>query len=189
MTQAVAQKVVMFAIAACGTDEHSSSFHDLAVRGELFARAIEDIDGFEIVDMLPPNNSTRQFYDTHAPDLNIVGKVRAKAWRDPNAPSIDLAPGETLADIKGLEFDFFLEENLLQYCYPGMKVATRVWELNCGVFFFDEIMNAYCTFYTPLLNDLMMGWKVPRDLTKKSNRETDAQGEGVGPEEDFSDSE
>ena len=166
MTTSVAQKVVMFALAATGTDELSASFSDLAMRGKLTAHAIQDIDGFEIVDIIMPNDGVRGFYETYAPDLNVVGKVRAKAWRDPNAPPVDLAPGETLPNIQGLEFEFFVEEKLLQYCYLGMKVVTTVWELNCGAFFFDEIMNAYCSFYTPSLNDLMLGWKVPRDLAK-----------------------
>lgn len=168
MTPSVAQKVVMFALAASGTDEQSAVFSDLAMRGELSAHAIQDIDGFEIVDIILPHDGTRSFYETYAPDLNVVGKVRAKAWRDTNAPPVELAPGETLPNIHGLEFDFFFEERLLQYCYLGMKVVTTVWELNCGVFFFDEILNAYCSFYTPSLNDLMLGWKAPCDLTKKT---------------------
>ncbi|EEA28444.1 conserved hypothetical protein [Talaromyces marneffei ATCC 18224] len=171
MAPSVAQKVVMFALAANGTDEQSTSFSNLAMKGELSAHAIQDIDGFEIVDILMPDDGIRRFYETYAPDLNVVGKVRAKAWRDPNGPPIDLAPGEALPNIHGMEFEFFVEERLLQYCYLGMKFVTTVWELNCGVFFFDEILNAYCSFYTPSLNDLMLGWKAPRDLTKKGKQE------------------
>lgn len=186
MTPSVAQKVVMFALAASGTDEQSATFSDLAMRGELSAHAIQDIDGFEIVDILMPQDGIRGFYETYAPDLNVVGKVRAKAWRDPNSPQVDLAPGETLPNIHGLEFEFFIEENLLQYCYLGMKAVATVWKLNCGLFFFDEILNAYCSFYTPSLNDLMIGWKAPRDLTKKTD-----QGRESSPEnettEDFLD--
>ena len=40
MTPSVAQKVVMFALAASGTDEQSAAFNDLAMRGELSAHAI-----------------------------------------------------------------------------------------------------------------------------------------------------
>lgn len=171
MTPAVAQKVVMFSLAASGTDEQSASFSDSAMRGELSAHAIQDIDGFEIVDILRPHDGIRGFYETYARDLNVVGKVRAKAWRDPNARPIDLAPGETLPNIDGLEFEFFVEDDLLDYCYLGMKVVTTVWKLNCGLFFFDELMNAYCSFHTPSLNDLMLGWKAPRDLTKMTNQD------------------
>ncbi|EED23042.1 conserved hypothetical protein [Talaromyces stipitatus ATCC 10500] len=176
MTPTVAQKIVMFALAASGTDEQSSSFSDLAMRGELSADGIQDIDGFEVVDILLPHEGIRDFYNTHAPDLNFVGKVRAKAWRDPNMAPIDLAPGETLEDIRGMEFEFFLEEHLLQHCHRGMKVATCVYKLNCGVFFFDEIFSAYCSFFTPCLNDLMMGWRTPRDRTKKIDKDEEVDG-------------
>lgn len=189
MTPSAAQKVVMFALAASGTDEQSASFNDLAMRGELSAHAIEDIDGFEIVDILMPHDGIRGFYETYAPDLNVVGKVRAKAWRDPNSLPIDLAPGETLPNIHGLEFEFFVEEQLLQYCYLGMKVRTKVWELNCGVFFYDELLNVYCSFYTPSLNDLMIGWKAPRDLTKKTNQDAESSQEIATAEDTFSDDE
>ncbi|RAO69816.1 uncharacterized protein BHQ10_005828 [Talaromyces amestolkiae] len=183
MTPSVAQKVVMFALAASGTDEQSAAFSDLAMRGELSAHAIQDIDGFEIVDILMPHDGIRGFYETYAPDLNVVGKVRVKAWRNPNVSQIDLAPGETLPNIHGLEFEFFIEETLLQYCYLGMKVVTTVWELNCEVFFFDEILNAYCSFYTQSLNDLMIGWKAPRDLTKKANQEGESSPENETTED------
>lgn len=46
-----------------------------------------------------------------------------------------------------------------------MKMLTAVWELNCGLHFFDEIMLAYASFHTMIGNDLVLEFKRPKDLT------------------------
>lgn len=186
MNKAIARKVVMFALASSASDEQATRFTELLNRDELSAHPIEDIDGFEIVDILIPNDGVREFYEEHAPDLNPIGKLRAKAWRDPNGPRIDLAPNETLPSINDWEFEFFVEDTFLQYCYAGMKIVTKVWELSCGVFFFDEILNTYCSFYTAILNDLMLGWKDPFEITKGTEQDEEKESEedtttGRGP--------
>ncbi|OKL56289.1 hypothetical protein UA08_08575 [Talaromyces atroroseus] len=180
MTADIAKKVVLFALACSGSDEQASRYVELSNAGQLSANPIRDIDGFEVIDILLPNAGVREFYNREAPDLNPVGKVRGKAWRNPSEPAIDLAPGETLPNIDKLEFEFFVEERLLQYIYLGMKIVTTVWELNCGIFFYDEIMTAYCSFYTTLLNDLMLGWKNPREL--KRVKDDQGRDESVGEE-------
>jgi Argonaute siRNA chaperone (ARC) complex subunit Arb1 len=178
MTADVAHKVVLFALACSGSDEQAGRYVELSNSGSLRANPIRDIDGFEVVDIVLPNAGVREFYSSEAPDLNPVGKVRGKAWRNPSEGVVDLAPGETLPDIEKLEFEFFVEEDLLQYFYLGMKIVTTVWELNCGIFYYDEILTAYCSFYTTLLNDLMLGWKSPREL--KGERGDEGKEEATG---------
>ena len=169
MTNDTARKVVKFALAGAGSDEQAVWFRDLANQNTLRATRIEDIDGFEVTAVLPPDEATKEFYRIHAPDLHPVGKVTAKAYCDPGKPSIDLTPEEK-SELEGgkqlsaSKFEFFLEESLLQHCYPGMKVITSVWELNCGMYYFDEVFTAYCSIYTVLANDLLLGWKKPRSL-------------------------
>lgn len=169
MTNDIARKVVKFALAGAGSNEQATRFRDLANQNALTATHIEDIDGFEITAILPPDEETKEFYHIHAPDLQPVGKVIANAYRDPGKPPIDLTPEEKSEWENGKlvapsKFEFFLEESLIQHCYPGMKVITSVWELNCGMHYFDEVMTAYCSIYTVLANDLMLGWKKPRSL-------------------------
>lgn len=178
MTPEVASKVIMFAIACSGSDEQATRFIELSNAGNLSAQPIRDIEGFEVVDIVLPNSGVHKFYSAEGgTDLNPIGKVRGKAWRNPSEPAIDLAPGETLPDIEQFpEFEFFVEESLLQHFYQGMKIVTTVWELGCGVFYYDEIMNAYCEFYTTLLNDLMLEWKDPRALTKEEKGENETEG-------------
>ncbi|KAF7158469.1 hypothetical protein CNMCM5623_003472 [Aspergillus felis] len=189
MTYDIARKVVKFALAGAGADRQALRFQELANQDALRAMRVEDIDGFEVTAIIFPDDETREFYKVHAPDLHPVGRMLAKAYRDPGKPNIDLSPKERLQWEAGgapaLVFDFFLEESLLKLCYPGMKVITSVWELNCGFHYFDEVLTAYCSIYTVLANDLMIGWKKPKDLRMDDNHEADETDdeEGKDPKE------
>jgi hypothetical protein len=181
MNHEIAHKVFKFALACSGTDEQASNYTKLAEAGALQAERVEDIDGFMVTEVTMPETELRDFYDKYAPDLRVVGRLRGKAYRDPCGPPIDLAPGETLGD-EQTEFEFLVEEDLLRFCYPGMKVITAVWELNCGVYYFDQIMSAYCSFYTVLVNDLMIGWKQPRDKGDDDDDDEKIVEKNDGPE-------
>lgn len=193
MTNDIARKVVKFGLAGAGSDEQATRFRDLANRNALSAARVEDIDGFEVTAVIPPDDDLREFYGTQAPDLRPVGKLRGKAYRDPARPPIDLTPEERLAwengNIPSLEFEFLLEEKLLQLCYPGMKIITSVWRLNCGLDFFDEVFCTYCSIYTVLGNDAMLGWKKPRDLTAADieNGDEDDNEDGENADEEKAD--
>lgn len=163
-----ARKVVKFAIAGCGTNEQASRFRVMADDDTLSAMKVEDIDGFEILAVTEPDAETIAFYKSYASDLVPVGKIHARAFRDPGKPDLDLSPEERWEWDHGNEplpeFDFFLEVGLLSHCYPGMKVMTSVWEVSRGLHYFDEIISIYTSFYTVLGNDMMVGWKKPMDL-------------------------
>lgn len=179
MTGDIARKVVKFALAGAGTDEQAHSFQRLANENSLRAMRIEDIDGFEVTAVIMPDNDAREFYEHHASDLHPVGRLLGKAYRDPGKPVYDLSPAERKQweseNQPADEFEFFLEEDLLKECYPGMKVITSVFELNCGLHFFDEILTAYSSIYTVLANDLMLGWKKPKDLVNREDKDDDGK--------------
>ncbi|KAH8425417.1 uncharacterized protein LDX57_003170 [Aspergillus melleus] len=185
MTKDIARKVVKFALAGAGSNEQARRFRDLANDNELRALLVEDIHGFEITAIFPIETDVKTFYQEYAPDLHPVGRLTARAYFDPGKPMYDLSPEELLewesGNIQMPEFEFFLEENLLKHCYPGMRVITSVWELNCGLHFFEDIQTTYSSIYTVLCNDLMLGWKKPRDLTAGEDDEDDEDaGEGAG---------
>ncbi|PYH71540.1 uncharacterized protein BO88DRAFT_478266 [Aspergillus vadensis CBS 113365] len=175
LTTETARKIVKFALAGAGENRHALKFQELTENDTLCAARIEDIDGFEITAVHPPGEDVREFYQTHAPDLVPVGKLLARAYRDPGMPDFDLSPEEQVAQQPEKSYEFFMEDNILQYCYPGMKVVTPVWELNCGFHYFEDAYRTYGSNYTPLVNDLMLGWKEPRDLAKaESDGEDDS---------------
>ncbi|GCB22153.1 argonaute-binding protein 1 [Aspergillus awamori] len=175
LTTEIARKIVKFALAGAGENRHALRFQELTENKTLCAVRIEDIDGFEITAVHPPGEVVREFYQTHAPDLVPVGKLLARTYRDPGMPDYDRSPEERVAQPER-NFELFMEGNLLQYCYPGMKVIAPVWELNCGFHYFEDAYRTYGSNYTPLVNDLMLGWKEPRDLAKaESKAESDGE--------------
>lgn len=192
MTNQVARRVVMFALAGAGTDLQARRFKELADKNNVRGMRVEDIDGFEVTAVVPPIRETLGFYQRHAPDFQPVGRLMGKAFRDPGKPPVDLNPEEKLEWDQGVgrmssEFEFFLELDLLRFCYPGMKLITSVWELNCGLHFFDEVLMVYGTNYTVLANDLMLGWKKPMDIPGdgeggegEDEGEVEGKGEGEG---------
>ncbi|RJE17651.1 hypothetical protein PHISCL_10012 [Aspergillus sclerotialis] len=191
LTNDIARKVVKLALAGAGSNTEAIRFKELANDNALRAMRIEDIDGFEVTAITPPDPGVLEFYKSYASDLRPVGKMAGKPFRDPRAPALDLSPEEREQwDRDGMpqmEFEFFLEESLLELCYPGMKVVTTVFELNCGLHFFDSVNMAYSSIYTVLANDLMLGWKKPKDLTGGDGEVEDSGGEeddaGKKPEE------
>ncbi|RAL14039.1 uncharacterized protein BO97DRAFT_422953 [Aspergillus homomorphus CBS 101889] len=166
MTRSMAYRVVKLALVGAASDEVARKFRDIDLQGDVRAKRVEDIDGFEIMTVGPPNDDALDFYKEYAFDLIPAGKITAKAYWDPAKASYDMTAEESKARERDSPpiFKFFLEQTLLQLCYPGMKVITPVWKTNVGFHYFEETFNAYGTIYTVLANDLMMGWKKPKPI-------------------------
>ncbi|KAJ5587282.1 uncharacterized protein N7459_003047 [Penicillium hispanicum] len=163
-----AREVIKFAIAAACPYENASRFQGLVNQNAVAAKKLLDIDGFEVVSVTEVDPSARDFYHEFAPQLKPVGKIKARSFRDPAKPDIDMSAEERWEWAHGkapeYELEFLVEMDLLEHCYPGLKVITSVWKLNCDVFFFDEIITAYPSFYMVLANDMMLGWRHPRTI-------------------------
>ena len=189
-----ARKVVKSAIAGAGTLEQADRFRGLANENKLEAKCVEE-NGFEVISIIPATNDVKVFYREYAKDLKPVGKIRARPWRNPGDGEEDFPPGEVSSYLKnhGMEYEFFIEERYLDCFFEGMKFEAKIWELNCGIYFFEKVLAIFCSFYTVLPNESMLGWKKPRDLKDDElafaegangrNKEADANGEVVGESE------
>lgn len=182
LTKAMAQKILRIGLTVAGSDELASSFHQKFSTGTLTVSKLEDIHGFEVTEVRFLDDEGRRFYQDKGPDLIPVGILLGRAYYDPSEPEYDLSPEEREEWMKGgrqmPELMFFLEEGLLEHCYPGMKIITTIWETNCGLHYFEEIKRAYSSIYTPLCNDHMLGWKRPRDLTANNEDKESAVEDG-----------
>jgi hypothetical protein len=187
LTKAMAQKILRFGLTVAGSDELASSFHQEFSRGTLTVSKLEDIHGFEVTEVRFLDAEGRRSYQDKGPDLIPVGILLGRAYYDPSEPDYDLSLGEREEWMERKrqmpELMFFLEESLLEHCYPGMKIITTIWEMNCGLHYFEDINRAYSSIYTPLCNDLMLGWKRPRDLTANNeDRESAAEDGSAEPD-------
>ncbi|KAK0120670.1 hypothetical protein ONS96_010872 [Cadophora gregata f. sp. sojae] len=104
--------------------------------------------------------------------MKALGVIMFKPWEGPGYDEEDLSEAEAEAAKVAFEKSretiesFWLEDELLQYCFVGMKMEVVVRELNIGVKFFDEIKGLYCSFHTVLSNEKMVGWKEPVPNTR-----------------------
>lgn len=88
-----------------------------------------------------------------------------KTWHTPFAPAEDLTEAEeaalACAPKKGKFYVFWVEDDLLRNCYPGLKIDATVKELSIGVSYFDAIQGIYCSFFDISANQRMADWREP----------------------------
>lgn len=120
--------------------------------------------GLEITELLPAEQEVLDLYQSQVGQgLEPLGRLRAKTWFFPGASPEDLTEEEEETakeapkEIK--DYELWVEDNVLRKCFVGMKFNTTIKELSFGVRYFDEVRGVYCSFYSELPNDAMVGWR------------------------------
>jgi Argonaute siRNA chaperone (ARC) complex subunit Arb1 len=182
-TDEQARQIVKFAVACAGSEEQYQLWYEKAMVNDIKVTKARKGVGLAITEIIMPDNETRDFYKEKTKEFRPVGKIYTKGWRNPSGPVDDLTPeeqalrtkatGDTTSAAGGFhqvreaeedEYEFFIEEAVLQHLFAGMKLEATVRTLNCGICFIDEVFNAYCSFDTFLPNDRLYGYKKPRYL-------------------------
>ena len=103
-----------------------------------------------------------------AAGLRPVGKLRAAVWSNPMDMDEDLDSEEeekaaalAAASADPVEYEFWVEDELLHHCFPGMKFETQVHQTSFGLDYFDVITGVWCSFFSLLPNELILGWREP----------------------------
>jgi Argonaute siRNA chaperone (ARC) complex subunit Arb1 len=182
-TDEQARQIVKFAVACAGSEEQYQLWYEKAMANEMKVTKVRKEIGLEITEIILPDDETHDFYKERTKDFRPIGKIHTKGWKNPSAQPDDLTPeeealrkemlskeksttGETHQDREAEEdeYEFFVEEAVLQYLFVGMKFQATVRTLNCGIYFIDEVFNTYLSFDTFLPNDRLYGYKNPRYL-------------------------
>ena len=167
--------------------------------------SITDV-AIEVTALIPATPQVLNIYSHDlAKCLKPLGILKAKTWYNPSVEDEDLTEEEeaALATAKierGIkEYMFWVEDNVLDKCFVGMKFETTVTELSFGISYFDALFGLYCSFYQVLPNEMMYGWREPGPklpMSEKNNRssglkaigeegwEDGARGEDEGQKED-----
>ena len=179
MTDDIAREVQKFAIAGAATEEVYQAWYGMAMENSIRVIDVRRAVGFEIIAIDQVDSDTKHFYKEQSTEYRPVGKIRAKPWTNPDAPPEDLTAEEkellrekndareassSKSDEMESTYEFFIEEVILQHLFIGMKLEATIRKLNCGVWFFDEFLHAFCSFDTYLCNEMMVGWKEPRSV-------------------------
>jgi hypothetical protein len=183
MSFAEAERIFKTAIAFLGTWEHYQ--HAMGTGVE---EVKSEYRSMEVVDIVLPSTDTRKKYNTvkdlngQAGNFQPLGVLKVKHWDNPNAVQEDVSDdglSATGSSLDSIIDEFWLEGNILEKCFIGMKFEATVRELSMGIKYFDSVNNIYCSFFTMLPSALLEGWKppVPSERPPPTAGDGDAQPE------------
>lgn len=188
MDDARALKVIKAAVGVYGTDEQANRLRDGQV-----ARVPKEEEnvGFEITEIIPMDEDGRDIYKTMLGGaVKPLGRIRARGWARPFPPEEDMTDDEDeharanngSGNFKS--YEFWIEEDVLEHCFVGMKIEATVWQLNIGISYFDAVLGVYCSFHTNLENEMMSGWREPVAIGGKEEESVQQREEEASIEEE-----
>ncbi|KAI9827181.1 MAG: hypothetical protein M1832_005318 [Thelocarpon impressellum] len=173
MSDSQAKETAMISIAVYCSDEQIAQ----AAKGP---RVVQTEDaGFEVTDIIFAPHQIRQSYaKVIKAGIRPVGKLMARRWVNPHGGNEDGTDDEDdeKADKKEREYEFLLEEDLLQHCFVGMKVQARVRTLDCGVSHIDAVEAIRCSFFLNLDDEALIGWRRPLSTEEAEEVEKEMTG-------------
>lgn len=170
MSPDTARTVFKIALVAHASEEVWEKYNAQSKERSIRVTEVFDIS-FEVTELIFPSNEVLNIYKAPgATGIKPVGKIRGKTWLNPNDYEKDLTEEEEQAEaaareIKELdarnEYEFWIDEELLSCLHVGTKMTTKVHRTSFGVDYFDSVQAVYCSFYTLLPNEEIIGWREP----------------------------
>lgn len=127
---------------------------------------------FEVMEIQRPDLKVREQFSNaqnmkgEAGYIKPLGILKLKYWEGPKIIPEDFTDDEDHdTSKKDVAESFWLEDEILQLCYIGLKMEIDFHQLNIGIKFFDRCHGLYCSFFTALENEKMVGWKDPGEST------------------------
>ncbi|KFZ05529.1 hypothetical protein V501_08267 [Pseudogymnoascus sp. VKM F-4519 (FW-2642)] len=155
----------------------------------------EELRGFEVVSITLPDETLRNNFagiraaDGRTGTIKPLGLLACKPWTHPYQPTLDLTIEEEqeLAENTLVYGDetFWVDEDILERCFEGMKFVGVVRELDLGLKYLDNVIVIYASFYTFVENERMVNWKAPKENERlppscEDAEVADAEGQGEG---------
>jgi len=136
-----------------------------------------EMTGLEVTEIHPPDeNATLGAAEQTAVwghrlgRLEPLGKLICKTWFIDDCDEWDLPRNAVkyprgkpfrVADVK--DYEFWMEESVLDECFVGMKLDAMVMTLDGGLVILDDVKETMCSFFTWLPNELWMERK-PKEV-------------------------
>ncbi|KAL9128693.1 MAG: hypothetical protein Q9217_002686 [Psora testacea] len=179
-----ARQVFKIGLAAYATDEQIEKYK-LESKKQTFSVVSEQDMGLEVTSIalgrsLPEIQAL--YNHAEAKTLPILGKLHAKTWHSPSSPEEDLTADEEAElarnPLAHKDYEFWVEDVLLDKLFVGMKLEATVKQLNFGIWYFDAVFGVHCSFFTFLPNEMMIGWRAvekewlpPRSMEYEGDQE------------------
>ncbi|TQS38829.1 hypothetical protein Golomagni_00656 [Golovinomyces magnicellulatus] len=124
---------------------------------------------YEVVEIQRPDPLTIERYENVKDKqgeicrIKPLGAVKLKRWVNPQLEEEeDFTDDESNDENCEPEFEsFWLEDEILQNFFIGLKLELIIKELNIGIKFIDSFSSLYCSFHTYLPNEKMASYKEP----------------------------
>ena len=177
-----ARKIFKIGFAAYATDSQIALYNTQAKKKAIQTIREMEVD-LEIIGITPghsiPETSTLYQHELGS-DHFVLGKMSARAWRNPAIGEEDLIEGDKSSRPEvGTVFEFWIEDHIMEKFLIGMKLEATVRELSFGIHHFDNIHAVKCSFANFLTNEMMLEWKKIEDewLPRRPKNESGAQEE------------
>ena len=180
MSDEKAAKVIETALKAYGTDGEAELFNgrkNMRI-STTFERPIE------VTEMVFSDEKVKQLYAnenanrTDKEALKPLGQLYARTWEKPFAREEDHSDDEGdspsgTGKVEETRLELWIEDDLLRTCFVGMKMDALIRELTISrgsgsdaevvrvIPCLDAVYSVFCSFYTALANEMMIGWRKP----------------------------
>lgn len=158
-----AKKVFCAGIAAWASDDQLLVVEDVLSHGKQVKVVSEVEIGLEVVSTELMTDDAKEVYgDPRLANTFVrpMGRMHCKLWDVPNAPPVDI-PAQSVGIAKCQTYEFLVDEETLNHCFPGLKMEACVMELAIGVKWIDYVQTTYPSFHTWLTNETIRDWKEP----------------------------
>ena len=186
MSNETAKRIFKAGLAAQATDEVVNAFTTRTKEKNLEV-ASTIATGLEITDLIKADEDVLEMYAAQKPSLKPLGRMKARTWYNPTLPKEDLTEEEEVAAATAppefKEFELWVEDEILEKCFVGMKFDATIRELNFGVRYFDTVIGVHCSFYSLLPNELIVGWREPGPRLPMREKKVDGAADDTGEEE------
>jgi hypothetical protein len=165
-----AERIFKTAIAFAGDDKLFKVAMNADVTVVNSASRFFEVVGIERSDMKTVGEYAMvRDFEGNTGHIKALGKLKVQHWDGPQVVPEDFTDDENDKSVdKDAVETFWLEDDVLQHCYVGLKMDIEVKTLSIGVKFFDQVNGLYCSFFTCLPNEKMYGWKEPGMLHQTS---------------------
>lgn len=177
-----------FALGMSAYEDFSVTIAREAAHTQVFHQTVKEIEenvGLEVVSVQPASVAVRELYASVSSKFDRpLGRLCCRAWTSNIFETWDLPEGMPTPDElrKGKQYEFYVEDDILHWCFPGMKIEATVRRLGSGMTFFDNVTRVHCSFYTVLENELMRKgtWQDVKWITREEQMARELRSANVG---------
>jgi hypothetical protein len=177
LTEEEARKIFMGGFAAYGEEATFNSYNQQTKDNKI--TIVRDFETFfEVAEIFPLTSSIRAMYaHPSMAGFEPVGRFKARTWYLPQGSPEEYIKEEKPKVLPPIEqFEFLVDMSILDRMFVGLKLQAHVRQTSFGLWYFESIGSALCSFYTYLPNEAMIGWKPHRELLPKK-KNPDAENE------------